>query len=175
MTLEEFRAWAAPRCKTVPHLADDMPCLVWQGATINKGRDPRAVMRRGYGPVPVRREAWAVLHPDAPLGKCSTRPACDCPLCIEPTHLARVTPSQFRSVAKSIAGRLRMQAASRAARSKVKDPAAVVPLVRADARPAWKVAAELGLGVDVIRDMRAGKWDRQAFGASPFAGLGARA
>lgn len=172
MTLDEFRTWAIPRCKTVPHLADDMPCLIWQGATINKGRDPRAVMTRGGSAVPVRREAWKALHPTSVLGKASTRPTCDCQLCIEPTHLRRIEPSEYRSVPKSLAGRLRMQAAARASRSPVTDPATVVPMVKADPRPAWQVAKEIGLHKDIIRDMRAGKWDRAAFGASPFAGLG---
>jgi hypothetical protein len=174
MTLDEYRAWAEPRCKVVPHLADDRPCLIWQGATINKGRHPRAVMKRGFPPVAVRREAWAILHPTKPLGKDSANPGCECDLCIEPTHFRRVTASEARSVPKSMAGRLRMQKAARAKRSKVQDPAAIVPLVLADSRPAHKVATELGLGKDVIYDMRRGKWNN-ALPGNPFAGLGARA
>lgn len=176
MNLEEFRAWAAPRCKETPYLDGELPCLVWQGATTNKGRDPRAVMHRGQQPVIVRREAWAILHPNAPLrGQDAAKPTCDCPLCVEPTHLRRFTSSEYRrGVPKSMATRLKMQVSGRAARSRVTNPEVVVPLVKADDRPAWQVAADLGLGADVIRDMRAGKWDRQVFGASPFAGLGAR-
>lgn len=174
MTPEEFRAKVLPKCRIVQYLEDDLPCLVWEGATINKGRDPRAVMWRGGPPVQVRRVAWDALHPNKPLGKDTARPACDCDLCVEPTHMRRLTPSEFRSVPKSKAGRLNMQASARRSRSFVKNPEVIVPLVQADSRPAWKVAQELGLGEDVIRDMRNGKWDNAAYKGNPFAGLGAR-
>lgn len=174
MTLDEYRTWAAPRCKSVPHLADDMPCLVWQGATINRGRDPRAVMKRGARPTQVRRGAWDALHPDTPLGKDATRPSCDCALCVEPTHLRRVTQSEYRSVPKSASGRLNMQIAALASRSKVADRKQVVRIVQASARPASHLAAEIGIGEDTVRNIRAGKWDRAVLGASPWSGLGAR-
>lgn len=172
MNMAEFRAWAAPRCEEVPYLPDAMPCLIWQGATINHGRDPRAVMRRGWPPVMVRREAWAILHPDKHLRRQdSARPVCECPLCVEPTHLRLCQSSEYRSVPKSAAAKLRMQAAARASRSKVKAPEIIVPMVRAAEGPAWKVTQDLGLSKDVVRDMRAGRWDRAAFGANPFSGL----
>lgn len=156
MTLDEFRAWARPRCRVIE--GEAMPCLEWQGATINKGRHPRASI--GGKLVQVRRLAYSLLHTskEAQLGKAAARPSCGCDLCVEPTHLARVTASEFRSVPKSMAARMRMQKAARAARSHVKDPETIVPLVIADPRPAWQVAQELGLGPDVIRDMRRGKW-----------------
>ena len=172
MTLDEFRTWAAPRCKTVPHLADDMPCLIWQGATINRGRDPRAVMKRGARPTQVRRGAWDALHPDTPLGKDATRPSCDCALCVEPTHLRRVTQSEYRSVPKSVAGRLNMQRAALLSRSKVS--AQNVRIVQASDRPAKHLAHELGLCPDTVAGIRSGRWDRAVLGASPWSGLGAR-
>lgn len=172
MTLDEFRTWAAPRCKSVPHLADDMPCLIWQGATINRGRDPRAVMKRGARPTQVRRGAWDALHPDTPLGKDATRPACDCAMCVEPTHLRRVTQSEYRSVPKSAAGRLNMQRAALASRSRVSPQH--VRIVQASDRPASHMAAELGLCPDTVSRIRHGKWDRAVLGASPWSGLGAR-
>ncbi len=172
MNLTEYRAWAAERCEEVAYLRGLRPCLIWKGATINKGKDPRAVMKRGHPPAMVRREAWAIYRPGEPLGKDSARPACGCQLCVEPSHLERVTMSEYRSVPKSAAAKLRMQKVARAVRSQVKAPEIIVPHVKAADGPAWKVAQELGLGVDVIRDIRAGKWDRAAFGASPFAGLG---
>ena len=174
MTLDEYRQWAAQRCDEVPYVRTQRPCLIWRGATINKGRDPRAVMRPGFPPAMVRREAWAIYHPNDPLGKDSARPACGCQLCVEPSHLERVSQSEYHSVPKSAAAKLRMQAVARERRSTVKAPTIIVPRVKEMEGPAWKVAQELGLGVDVIRDIRAGKWDRAAFGASPFAGLGAR-
>jgi hypothetical protein len=174
MTRDEYLARVLPKCKAVPHLADDLPCLVWQGATINKGRDPRAVMWKGGPPVQVRRVAWDVANPDKPLGKDTARPACECQHCVEPTHMERMTPSQFRSVPKSLAGRLNMQAAARASRSFVKNPEVIVPMVLEDPRPAYKVAADLGLSEDVVLDMRRGKWNNAAFGRNPFTGLGAR-
>jgi hypothetical protein len=169
MTLDEFRAWARPRCKTVDYLPGTAPCLVWQGATINSGRDPRAVVHPGAQPTMVRREAWAVANPTKPLGKDAARPECECVLCVEPTHMRRVSPSEFRSVPKSMGARLNMQLAARASRSKVKNPEAVVPLVLADTRPARLVAADLGLGKDVVWDIRRGKWSIHT--NNPFAQL----
>jgi len=172
MNLDEFRAWAAPRCKEVPYLPEELPCLIWQGATINNGTQPRAVMHRGQPPVIVRREVWRIMYPGAPaLGHDTPKPRCECPLCIEPTHLLRVSPSVYRSVPKSLAGRLNMQRAARASRSKVRQPEIIVPMVLADTRPAKTIARELGLGEDVIGDIRRGKWSTAG---NPFAGLGAR-
>lgn len=172
MNLDEYRAWAKPRCKEVPYLPGEMPCLVWQGATINKGKDPRAVMKRGFPPTQVRRGAWEALHPDSQLGKDSATPTCECPLCVEPTHLRRITSSEYRSVPKSLAARLHMREVARRNRSKVKDPETTVPMVIADPRPAHLVAKELGIGEDVVQDIRRGKWNMEAFGrGNPFAGL----
>ena len=172
MTLDQYRAWAAPRCDVVPHLEDDMPCLIWRGATINKGRDPRAVMERGGMPMPVRRGAWNILHPDDPLGRDSTRPACDCALCVEPTHLRRVTQSEYRSVPKSIAGRLNMQRSALASRSRVS--VQTVRIVQASDLPRQHLADELVIDPDAVSRIRSGKWDRAFLGASPWSGLGAR-
>lgn len=156
-TIEEFRAWARPRCKEVIHMGDDMPCLVWQGATTNKGKHPRASI--GGKVVAVRRFMFPLAHPNSSdLGQDTFRPECGCDLCIEPTHHKRVPPSVFRSVPKSFAGRLNMQKAARASRSKLRNPEVIVPIVLADPRPATKLSKELGISEYVIHDIRRGKW-----------------
>lgn len=163
-TPEEFRQWAASRCRE----REECGCLIWKGATTNKGTTPRAAAGGLYWSV--RRPAWMLANPNKPLERAEgvmQKADCD-PLCIEPTHMVKISPSAIRKgKPKSLAGRMNMARAA-LKRSPVKPED--VPSILADSRTATEIAQERGVHRDTISSIRNGR-SAHVRTVNPFAQL----
>jgi hypothetical protein len=164
-TAEQFRQWAASRCRERDEACG---CLIWKGATTNKGTTPRAAAGGLYWSV--RQPAWMLANPSKALQRVDgvmQGAECD-PLCIEPTHMVKLSPSAIRKgKPKSLAGRLNM---ARAALKRSPVRPEDVPEILADSRTAREIAEELGVGREVIESIRNGR-SAHVRTVNPFAQL----
>ncbi len=159
ITLDWLRARCTPKGE----------CMVWNGWCDKDA--PKA--KAGGVNFPVRRSAWRLAHPVAPI-----KPdtffvvSCGTAKCTHPDHIIQSSRSAaLTGCTRSPLSILKMTAAKRAKSKLPQDQ--VLSAVILDPRPASAVAADIGLSKDMVNRIRAGK-NRRDMTPSPWAGMGAR-
>jgi hypothetical protein len=161
MSKDAFIAWLTGRVKE-----DEDGCWIWQGATANEGRSPRA--QKAGKIFYVRRVLHDLMHPKTPLrdGQCPGS-TCGKYLCCHPDHSIKSNRSKVQKGKPKSAAHRAAIAMARRANAKITDEQ--VREIRQMEGSSRQVAAIYGIDDTYVSQLRRHKsW--KDYG-NPFAGL----